>query len=188
MGYDNVLELLVDFHYLEFHCLVDVYIVVADGAHIDLRTGEERLDSEDVDDHATFGAALDIAFDDFIVFESLVDTIPRTGLAGFLVGETELTVLVLESLDEYLYIVAYLEVGVVAELGYGDDCVRLHAYIDTHFALGDSFHLAGYDLVIFGSSESLVVDFLYFLVVLLAYNVAFLIGIPVEILDGGLNF
>ena len=73
---DNVLELLVDFHNLEFHSLVDIYIVVADGADVDLRAGQECLDAEDVDDHAAFCAALDIAFDNLVVLEGLVDAVP----------------------------------------------------------------------------------------------------------------
>ena len=36
MRYDNVLELLVDFHNLEFHGLAHEHVVVADGAYVDL--------------------------------------------------------------------------------------------------------------------------------------------------------
>ncbi len=49
---NHVFVFLVDFDNLEFHCLVDEYIVVADRTDVDLRAGEERLDAEHVHDHA----------------------------------------------------------------------------------------------------------------------------------------
>ena len=36
--YHNVLEFMVDFHYLELHSLIDKLVVVADRFYIDLRT------------------------------------------------------------------------------------------------------------------------------------------------------
>ena len=74
---DNVFEFLVDLDNFEFHCLAYEEVVVADGLDVDLRAGEECLDAEYVDNHAAFCAALDVALDDFVVFESRVDTFPR---------------------------------------------------------------------------------------------------------------
>ncbi len=96
MADNDVLVFLVDFHNLELHGLVHEHVVVTYGAHVDLRTGEECLDAEHIDDHTALGAALDVALDDFVVFERLVYTVPRACLAGFLVGKFELAVLVLQ--------------------------------------------------------------------------------------------
>ncbi len=120
---NNILIFLVDLDNLEFHGLVNKYVVVADRTYVDLAAGEERLDAEDIDDHTALGAALDITLDDFVVLKSFIDAIPAAGLAGFLVGKTELAVLVLERFDEYLHLVADFQVGIVAEFAYGDDGV-----------------------------------------------------------------
>ena len=77
MRYDDVLELLVDLDDLELHRLVYISIVVADRTDIDLRTREEGFDTEDINDHTTLGAALDVATYHFVLFEGFVDTIPR---------------------------------------------------------------------------------------------------------------
>ena len=69
---------LCDLHHTEFHCLSYEYVVVADGLDVDLGTGQEGLNTEDVDDHAAFGAAFDVALDDFVVFKSGIDAFPRT--------------------------------------------------------------------------------------------------------------
>lgn len=120
---DDVLVFLVDLHDLELHVLADEDVIVADGTHVDLRAGQERLDAEHVDDHTALGAALDVAVDDLVVLERLVDAVPAAGLAGLLVAETELAVLVLEGLDIDFNLVAFLEVGVIAEFADGDDGV-----------------------------------------------------------------
>ena len=188
MADNHVFVFLVDFDNLEFHCLVDEYIVVADRADVDLRAGEERLDAEHVHDHAAFGAALDIAFDDFVVFESLVDAVPAAGLACLLVGEAELAVLVLKSLYEYLYFIAFLEVGVVAEFADGDDGIGLHAYVHAHVALGDGFHAADGHFIFFYRVERLVVGLHQFLAAHRTGCFATCVGVPIEIFDRGLNF
>lgn len=84
VAHNNILVFLVDLDNLEFHGLVNEYIVVADRANIDLRTGKERLDSEYVNDHTALGAALDITLDDFIFLKSLVDAIPAACRQAFL--------------------------------------------------------------------------------------------------------
>ena len=123
VGDNDVFEFGVDLHDLELHGLAHEDVVVADGFHVDLRAGEEGLDAEDVDDHAALCAALDVTLDDLVVFESLVDTLPAAGCAGFAVGQDELALLVLLVLDEHFHDVADLDVGVVAEFVHGDDAV-----------------------------------------------------------------
>ncbi len=184
----HVFIFLVDFDNLEFHSLVDEYIVVADGAHVDLRAGKERLDAEDIDDHTALGAALDITLDDLVVLESLVDAVPAAGLAGFLVRETELTVLVLEGLDVDFHLIAYLQVGIVAEFAYGDDGVGFHADIHAYLTLGNRLDSAGYNFIFLGRLKRLVVGACKFLAALRTGRVAILVGVPIEIFDRSLNF
>ena len=76
MRYNNVLEFLIDLHDLELHSLAYKDVVVADGFYIDLRAGEECLDTEHVNNHTALGSALDVTLDDFIVFKSLIYALP----------------------------------------------------------------------------------------------------------------
>ena len=76
MGYNHVLVGLVDFHNLEFHGLVDEYVIVSDRFDIDLWAREERFYSENVNYEAAFCATFDITFDDFTCVVSFVDSVP----------------------------------------------------------------------------------------------------------------
>ena len=76
---------MIDLDDLELHRLTNEYIVVADRLNIDLRTGQEGLDTKYIDDHTTLRAALDVTLDYFVFLQSLVHTIPRTCSACFLV-------------------------------------------------------------------------------------------------------
>ena len=135
--HDDVAELLIDLHDLELHRLVDIDVVVADRLHVDLRAGQECLDAEHVDDHAALGAALDVAFDYLVLLERLVHTIPRAELAGFLVREHELPLLVLGAFDVYFDLLAYGQFGVISEFADRNDAFRLVADVDHYFALGE---------------------------------------------------
>ncbi len=73
---NDVLVFLVDLDNLEFHGLAHEHIIVADRTYIDLRSGKECFDSEYIHDHTALGAALDVALDDFVFFQSLVDAFP----------------------------------------------------------------------------------------------------------------
>ena len=76
VGNDHIAVVLIDFHNLEVHRSIDKLVVVADGLDIDLRTGEERFDTEHIDNHTAFSAAFDVAFDDFVVLEGGVNAVP----------------------------------------------------------------------------------------------------------------
>ena len=135
MRYNDIAELLVDLHNLELHGLAYELIVVAYGVNVDLRAGEECLDTEHVNDHTALRATLDEALDDCIRLESLINLIPRLGHASLLVREDQLTLLVFSALYVNLYQVADLQVGIVAELRSGDNTVALVADVDNNFLL-----------------------------------------------------
>ena len=73
---NHVLEFLIDFNDFELHGLANEDVVVADRLHVDLRAGEEGLYAKHIDNHATLCAAFDVALDDFVFLESLVDAVP----------------------------------------------------------------------------------------------------------------
>ena len=125
--------------------------------NVDLAAREEGLDAEHINDHAALGAALDVALDDFVVLQCLVDVLPALLQACLLVGENELSALVLLVLHVDFNLVAYLEVRVVTELGSGDDAVALVADVDDYFLLVDGDDGAFHHLVFLDLVERLVV-------------------------------
>ncbi len=74
--YNHIFEFGIDFYNLEFHCFIHKHVVVVNGIHINLRTGQECFDSEHVYNHTAFCAAFDISFDDFIISECFIYTLP----------------------------------------------------------------------------------------------------------------
>ena len=134
---NNVLVLLVDLNNLELHCLVDKYIIVADGLNVDLATRQEGLDTKDVNDHTTLSAALDVTLNDLVILKRLVNALPALGCACFPVREHELTLLILLVFNKHLNGVAHLKVGVVTELVVRNNTVRLVANVNYYLALVD---------------------------------------------------
>jgi len=80
---NHVFEFLVDFNHFEFHCFANKYIIVTDRFHVDLRTRQECFDTEYVNDHTTLSATLDVTLDNFFVFQSSINAIPRASSASF---------------------------------------------------------------------------------------------------------
>ncbi len=141
VGDNDILVLVVDLDDLEFHGLVNIHVVVANGFDIDLGTRQESLDAEDVDDETAFGLALDITGDNLLVVVGFVDTLPRLEDEGTLVGELELAVGIFLAFHVDFDFVADLEIGVVTKFGSVDDAVGLETDVDNHLAGvdGDNF-------------------------------------------------
>ena len=180
---NHVFEFGVDFNNLEFHGLANEDIIVADGFDVDLRSGEESLYTEHIDNHAAFCAAFDESFDDFVVFQSLVYALPRARCAGFAVREDELAFLILLVFDEHLDNVADFDVGVVAEFVHRDDAVRLVADVNHSFAFVERDDGTFDYIFVFNGVERFIVGFGEFLTRFVALVFAFFIGIPIEIGD-----
>ena len=158
VGNNNVAVFLVDLHNLEFHCLAYELVVVAYWVNVNLAAGQECLDTEYVNDHTTLSAALDVALDNLLVVESSINALPALAQACLLVRKQQLALLVFLVLYVNLYLVAYLQVGIVAELACRDDTIALVADVYDYFFLvarnnGTLSHLMLADLV-----ESLVVS------------------------------
>ena len=178
-----VLIFLVDFDNLEFHRLSNEYVVVANGLQVDLATGQECLNTEYVDNHTTLGAALYEAFDDFLVFEGFVYAIPCLAQACLLVRQDKLAALVLLIFDIYLYGVANLKFGVVAELAYGHDTVALEANAYDNFAFVNGDDLAFYYFVFVYLSKRFGIGLFSLLLAFLRFERIVLIRVPIEVVE-----
>ncbi len=157
VGNNHVLEFLIDLDNLEIHCSVYEHIVVTDGLDVDLGTGKEGLDTEYVHDHTALCAGLYITLNDLTAFICGIDHIPGFELAGLAVGDDKLSLAVFCRLDENLYLVAYLEVRIVTELGCGDDTFALCADVDNNFALVDGGNDTFNNLIFSDLGEGLLV-------------------------------
>ena len=73
---NHVAEFLVNLNNLELHGLAHEDVVVADRMNINLAAGQECLDAKHVYNHTALSAALDVALDNLILFESLVNALP----------------------------------------------------------------------------------------------------------------
>ncbi len=72
----NVVVGVVDFHHFHFHALADEHVEVTDGLHVDLRSGQERLDAVHVHDQAALSAALHGGIHYFVTLERLLNIAP----------------------------------------------------------------------------------------------------------------
>ena len=178
---NHVLEFLIDFNHLEFHRFSYEYIVVADGFHVDLRTGQECFDAKYIDNHTALGTTFDITLDDFVVFESRVNTIPRTGSAGFLVRQNQLSFLVFLIFDINLYFVSHFQIGIVAEFAHRNDTIRFVTDVYDYLALVQGDNRTFDYLFVFNGVQRLVISFYQFVVAFVAIHFAIFIGVPVEI-------
>ena len=145
---NHVAELLVDLHNLELHGLANECIVVADWLHVDLRTWEECLCAEHVNNHTTLCAALHVALYNLVVLQRCVHALPRTSLTSSLVRKHQLTLLVFLILDVNLNGVAHLEIGSITEFATSDDTLTLVADVHNNFAVVDSSHCTIYHLIV----------------------------------------
>ena len=150
--------------------------------NVDLTSGEEGLNTEDVNYHAALGTALDVALDNLVVILSLVDALPALAETSFLVREHQLALLVLLVLHIDLNLIANLQVGIVTEFRGGDNTITLVANVDHDLFLVDGDHLSLYNLLLSNLAKRLVVGFLQ---TLLAGRRAcsVLVLVPVEVLQ-----
>ncbi len=181
MAYHHILVFLIDFDYLEFHCLAHKDVVVADGLDVDLRAGQECFDAEYIDNHAALCTIFDEALDDFLGFESLVDLVPSLLCTGVLVRQQQLAFLVFLFLDIDFNLVAYFQVGVVTELVGRDDAVALIAYVNQHFALVDGYYGSLNHFVFGNLVQGVTIGFFLFFFACASTRTVVFVGIPVEV-------
>ena len=134
-GEHDVAALLVDLDDAHAQFLPAQGVEVADRAHVDLRTGQERADA-DVHRQAALDALDDAADDDLALGIRLLDVVPDLHLLGFFAREDDVAFAVLGALEQHVDDVAGLDrylPGLVDELVDGDDAFGLVADVDDDF-------------------------------------------------------
>jgi len=82
---NNISEFMINLNHLEFHCLSNINIIVADWFNINLWTRQECLDTEYIHNHTAFRTAFDKSGNNFVVFKGRIDTVPAAHSACFFV-------------------------------------------------------------------------------------------------------
>src|SRR5574344_413723 len=132
-GHDDVPARLVDLDDLEVEFLADESVDVRDLTEVNLGTGEERVDAEEVDDHAALDALRESAADDFVVFECLADAFPHADKVRFLLGEDETAVIVFQLFDKDFDLCADFRNFAFLEFGALDHAFGLEVDVDEDF-------------------------------------------------------
>ena len=135
-GEDDVAAVLVDLDDLEVIDVADHDGDVLGRDDVNLRRGQEGLDA-DVDDESAFDDGFDLAGDGAALLADGLDAVPVLAELGLLVGEDDHALLVLEFLDEDIYLAADLEGLGVQELASGDDALGLVADVHEDFLVAD---------------------------------------------------
>ena len=102
----DVLAQLVHFHHAEVHGLSDVGVEIADRLHVDLRTGQERVDAQQIDHDAAFDAARAAAANDFALVVRGNHAFPHAHEIRLLLRKHELAVFVFHVVEEHLDVIA----------------------------------------------------------------------------------
>ena len=96
----------------------------------------------------------------------------------------KLSLLVFLVLDEYLYSVANLQVGIVAEFAKRNDSVRLVANVNHYLTLVECDNGTFGYIFVLNSVQRLVVGLFQFLKRFASLSVTLLIGFPIEVFNG----
>ena len=134
---DDVAAALVELDDLELELLAEQLVDVRDATERDLRTGEERVDAHEVDDHATLDLLDERAFDRLIVLVGETDALPHAHEVRLLLREDDRAFLILEVLEQDFDFVADLEVREVLELLERDAAFRLEADVEHDHVVAD---------------------------------------------------
>ena len=142
-GENDIFAILIQFDDAAFQSLVEEFAEIFWGIDIDLRGGQEGLDSD-----IHHQAALDDSFDDalhrFAGLAQFDDLVPVLFMGGFLAGENDLAVLIFEAFEKDLNLLTDSEVVRGAKFIQIDRAFRFVADIDHDFA-GTTFDDAAFD-------------------------------------------
>ena len=155
----DVAALLVDLDDAHPQFLAAKRVEVANGTHVDLRSGQERAHA-DVDGEAALDPLDDAADDDLTLGVGLLDLVPDLHLLGLLAREDDVAVAVLGALEQDIDDVPRLHgdlTGLVDELVDGDEPFGLVADVDDHFRWGDFQDGALHDFAFRDIAEAAIV-------------------------------
>jgi hypothetical protein len=77
MRNNNVFKFMIDLYNLEFHHFININIIIAYGLHVNLRTWEKSLNTENIHNQPALSPAFHIAIDNLFGFKCLIYTFPR---------------------------------------------------------------------------------------------------------------
>ena len=140
----DVAALLVELDDLELVGHPEELLEVLHGPQVHLGAGQEGLDA-DVDLEAALDAGLDDAGDGLVALDGQGDLLPGLHQVRLLLGEDELTAMVVHRVQEDIHGVAHghAEAAVaIGELPLGDGALGLVADVDDDAVVGDSDDLA----------------------------------------------
>src|SRR3954469_18947920 len=155
----DVAALLIDLDDTHPQFLAAQRVEVADGADINLRTGQEGADA-DVHRQAALDPLDDAADDDLALRVGLLDFVPNLHLLGFFAREDDVAFAVFGALEEHVDDVAGLDrdfAVLVEELVDRNDPFRLVADVDNHFRRGHLENRALDDLTFRDVPEAVIV-------------------------------
>src|SRR5438034_5791016 len=156
-GYHNVPSTLIELDDLELELLTEQLVDVRHATKRDLRSGQERIDAHEVDDHAALDLLLQHVIDRLIVLVSDADALPHAHEIRLLLREHDRAFLVFQVLQQHLDLVAGLEVGHVLEFFEGDRALGFEADVQHHDVVADALNLRLHDLALIdGRERSLV--------------------------------
>jgi hypothetical protein len=157
----DVPALLVDLDHAHPQLLAAQRVQIADGTHIDLRSGQERADT-DVHGQTALDALDDAADDDLAILVGLLDLVPNLHLLGLLAREDDVAFTILGALEKHVDGVAGLRsnlAGLVDELFDWNDAFGLEADVDDDFRRRHFHDRAFDDLTLGDVAEAGIVQF-----------------------------
>src|SRR5262245_47292390 len=155
----DVAALLVDLDDAHPQLLAAQGVEIAHGPHVDLRSGQERADT-DVHGESPLDALDYAADDDFLLGVGLLNLVPDLHLLGFFAREDDVTVAVFGALEQHVNGVAGLHgnlARLIHELVNGDDAFGLVANVDDDFGWRNFQDGALHDLAFRDVAEAVIV-------------------------------
>ena len=134
--YNDVLAFRVDLDDLEVVRLTDVLIQILGGLNVDLRSGQERVDT-DADDETALDFRLDATGEDCAFLTVGENLFPVLLLLGLVVGDYGIAFAVFEFFQQNFDFLTYLDVVDVDKFAYRHDTFALAADVDYDFVLAD---------------------------------------------------
>src|SRR5690606_28388797 len=107
---------VVDLDDADIQILLDQRVEIAHGAHIDLRSRKERLDSHQINDKTALDAPQDTAGKNSLIFVSLEDLLPYAHEVCATAAQDKLSFLVLDPLQKHFNLITRLQADSVGEL------------------------------------------------------------------------
>ena len=154
---DDVAAALIELDDLEVEGLTEQLVDVRNATERDLRSGEECIDSHQINDDAALDLLDQGATHGLIVLVGDADALPHAHEVGFLLREDNGSFLVLEVLEKNFDFIARLEVGKILELFERDRPFGLEADVEDDHVVTDIEHTGLDDFALFDRGHRPVV-------------------------------